>query len=139
LHADPGLNVSGDPRTVVEAPPSLPEVVLLNGAGATLGAHAGRVADGAARAPPAYFQFQALQTGGLALYGIYRKRRHAPVPREQKGSFFSAQPQAVSGQMLAEIALQAAPPRRAGDARFRRRPAGALALKYRNRPLPAGG
>lgn len=86
-------------------------VVLLNGAGATLGPTLVALLMDRLGAS-AYFLFLALQTGGLALYGIYRKRRHAPVPSEQKGSFVSAQPQAVSGQMLADIALQAAPPGR---------------------------
>ena len=83
-------------------------VVLLNGAGATLGPTlVALLMD--RLGPSAYFLFLALQIGGLALYGIYRKRRHAPVPSDQKGSFVTAQPQAVSGQMLADIVLQAAP------------------------------
>ena len=42
--------------------------------------------------------------GGLGAYGIYRKTRRPPVPADQKAHFVNAQPQVVSGQMIAELA-----------------------------------
>ena len=83
-------------------------VVLLNGAGATLGPLLVAVLMQSFGAS-AYFAYLAALVGALGLYGMYRKSRRAPVPSEQKGPFVSAQPQAVSGQMVAEIALHSAP------------------------------
>lgn len=79
-------------------------VVLLSGAGSI----AGPVLAAALMqwfGASSYFGFMAALVGLLAVYGLYRKSRRAPVPADQKGTFVSAQPQAVTGQMIAEIAL----------------------------------
>jgi MFS family permease len=83
-------------------------VVLMNGAGAIVGPALVALFMqwlGAA----SYFVFLACMTFLLAAYGIYRKTRRAPVPSEQKNPFVNAQPQAVSGQVLADIAAHPAP------------------------------
>jgi len=97
------INDQLDPAQMVGASGA---VVLLNGAGATLGPLLVALLMDRLGAP-AYFLFLAMQLGGLALYGLHRQRRHAPVPSGKKGSFVGAQPQAAAGQMLAEIVLEA--------------------------------
>lgn len=83
-------------------------VVLLNGVGASLGPTLVAWSMHVFGAP-AYFYILALMIGALALYGFYRLRHHAPVPDAQKTPFVGAQPQAVAGRMLADIALEASP------------------------------
>jgi hypothetical protein len=53
--------------------------------------------------PPAYFGSLCALTGSLGLYAMWRKGRRAAVPAGQKVRFVGAQPQAVSGEMLAGI------------------------------------
>ncbi|MGE0113342.1 MAG: MFS transporter [Steroidobacteraceae bacterium] len=93
------------PAQMVAASSSL---ILLNGAGAVCGPVAVATLMSLWR-PEAYFASLAMLTALLALYGIWRKQRRAPVPPEQKVHFVAAQPQAVSGPMLvgANEALEA--------------------------------
>lgn len=69
--------------------------------------------------PPAYFFSLAAMLGSLVLYAVWRKIRRAAVPRDLKLPFINVQPQAVSGQMMAQVAHDAAvadddvPPREA--------------------------
>ena len=98
------INDHLDPEQMVGASGT---VVLINGAGATLGPSLVAMSMDAFSAP-AYFAFLTVSVGGLALYGIYRKSRRAPVAVEQKAPFVAAQPQAAGGQMIAEIALKSA-------------------------------
>lgn len=82
-------------------------VILLNGLGSIVGPmsvallmnHFG---------PPAYFFTLATVVGGLAAYGLWRKSQRPPVPVAMKMPFANAQPQALTGRMLAEIAHNAA-------------------------------
>lgn len=83
-------------------------VVLLNGMGAAAGPTVVAWAMDTFGAS-AYFFVLAMLAGLLALYGLYRKRHHDPVPVAQKVAFVSTQPQAVAGRMLADIALETAP------------------------------
>jgi MFS family permease len=83
-------------------------IVLLNGAGSALGPLV-VAALMQVYGPSFYFGWLALVVGGLAAYGLYRKRVLPPVPPERKGPFVSAQPQSASGQMVAEIVLHAGP------------------------------
>ena len=60
-------------------------------------------------APDASFQVSLAGTlSSLVLYAIWRKARRAAVPGALKVPFISAQPQAVSGQMMAQVAHDAA-------------------------------
>ncbi len=79
-------------------------VMLLNGAGSIAGPFL-VAAFMQWFGPASYFTFMAAMTGMLAIYGLYRKTRRAPVPADQKGPFVVAQPQIGSGQMVSEIAL----------------------------------
>ena len=80
-------------------------VMLINGAGSIAGPFL--VATSMQSLGPAsYFTFMSSLTGVLALYGLYRKTRRAPVPADQKGPFVIAQPQAVAGHMISDIALR---------------------------------
>ena len=51
----------------------------------------------------AYFTTLASLTGALTVYDLWRKSRRKPVPAEQKGPFISAQPQAMSGQIVTGV------------------------------------
>jgi MFS family permease len=79
-------------------------VMLLNGAGSISGPFLVATLM-QSFGPASYFTYLAALTGVLATYGLYRKARRAPVPAEHKGPFVIAQPQAVSGEMISEIAL----------------------------------
>lgn len=84
-------------------------VVLLSGAGS----FAGPIAAAALMqsfGDALYFGFMAALLVVLAVYGLYRKSRRAPVSPAQKGPFVSAQPQATGGQMIVDIALGGSPP-----------------------------
>lgn len=78
-------------------------VMLLNGAGSIAGPFLVATLM-QSLGPASYFAFMSSLTGVLAIYGLYRKTRRAPVPADQKGPFVIAQPQAVSGEMISEIA-----------------------------------
>jgi hypothetical protein len=58
--------------------------------------------------PQAYFFSLAGTLSSLMLYAIWRKARRAAVPDALKLPFINAQPQAVSGQMMAQVAHDAA-------------------------------
>lgn len=58
--------------------------------------------------PPAYFFSLAGMLGSLVLYAAWRKIRRAAVPTYFKLPFINVQPQAVSGQMMAQVAHDAA-------------------------------
>jgi MFS family permease len=58
--------------------------------------------------PPAYFFSLAGMLGTLVLYAAWRKIRRAAVPTYFKLPFINVQPQAVSGQMMAQVAHDAA-------------------------------
>ncbi len=82
-------------------------LILLNGAGAA----AGPVLAGALMAlfgAQAYFATLAALCGALMIYDLWRKTRREPVSIEHKGQFIGAQPQAVSGQIIADAAQQQA-------------------------------
>jgi MFS family permease len=53
--------------------------------------------------PAAYFTTLAGLTGALTVYDLWRKARREPTPPEQKGPFISAQPQAMSGQIVTGV------------------------------------
>jgi hypothetical protein len=53
--------------------------------------------------PEAYFTSLGAMTGGLLVYDLWRKARRQPVPPEQKGPFISAQPQAMSGEIVSSV------------------------------------
>ena len=82
-------------------------IVTLNGLGSILGPlivsltmrHFG---------PPAYFFSLAVMLGSLVLYAVWRKIRRGAVPDPLKLPFINVQPQAVSGQMMAQVAHDAA-------------------------------
>ena len=78
-------------------------VILLNGMGATLGP---LLISSSMNifGPSAYFGSLAILVAALGLYAIWRKGRRAAVLPEHKIRFVSAQPQAVSGQLMAGIA-----------------------------------
>jgi MFS family permease len=78
-------------------------VILMNGAGAIAGPPLMAVLMDAF-GPPAYFGSMAVLVSALAVYTLWRKRQRAPVPVERKARFGGAQPQAVSGQLVAEAA-----------------------------------
>src|SRR5690606_7158072 len=58
--------------------------------------------------PPAYFFNIALMLGSLVLYAVWRKIQRGAVPGPLKLPFINVQPQAVSGQMMAQVAHDAA-------------------------------
>ncbi len=78
-------------------------VILMNGVGAIAGPPLVAILL-EAFGPPAYFGSMAVLVTALALYTLWRKGRRAPVPVERKARFVGAQPQAVSGQLVAEAA-----------------------------------
>jgi MFS family permease len=82
-------------------------IIVLNGAGSALGplmASAAMQRVGAA----GYFYCLAASVGALLVYAAWRKGRRAAVPSELKVPFVNAQPQAVSGEIVAEVAHRAA-------------------------------
>jgi len=98
------INDHLQPSQMVSASAS---AILMNGAGATVGPIVIAVSMNAF-GPPAYFAGMAALVGALGLYTLWRKTRRPSVPEEQKAPFVSAQPQAASGQMVAEVAAAGA-------------------------------
>jgi MFS family permease len=78
-------------------------VILMNGVGAIAGPPLIAVLMDEF-GPRAYFSSLAVLVTTLALYALWRQRQRAPVPFERKARFVGAQPQAVSGQLVAEAA-----------------------------------
>lgn len=58
--------------------------------------------------PPAFFFSLAALIASLVLYAMWRKGRRSAVPEALKVPFINAQPQAASGQMVAQAAQEAA-------------------------------
>jgi MFS family permease len=83
-------------------------IILLNGVGATIGPSLAAFAMQTFGAS-VFFAYLAVLVGTLGVYAVYRKSQRAPVPPEQKGHFVTAQPQVVSGQIIAEMALRNVP------------------------------
>jgi len=93
------VNDKLEPAEMVAASSAL---LRLNGGAAAVGpVLAGSVI--AAYGPAAYFTMLAALTGTLTVYDLWRKSRRKPVPPEQKGPFISAQPQAMSGQIVSSV------------------------------------
>jgi len=93
------VNDKLEPAQMVAASSAL---LRLNGGAAAVGpVLAGSVI--AAYGPSAYFTMLAALTGTLTVYDLWRKSRRKPVPPEQKGPFISAQPQAMSGQIVSTV------------------------------------
>ena len=91
------VNDKLEPAQMIAASSAL---LLLNGSAAAVGPTlAGSLI--AAFGPPAYFVMLATLTGTLTVYDLWRKSRRRPVPAEQKGPFISAQPQSMSGEIVA--------------------------------------
>lgn len=98
------INDHLDPDQIVSASSS---IVLLNG----LGSIAGPLFVSLmmkSLGPPAYFFSLAGMVASLVAYAAWRKWRRSAVPEELKVPFISAQPQAASGEMMAQIAHDAA-------------------------------
>jgi MFS family permease len=90
------VNDKLEPAQMVAASSAL---LLLNGSAAAIGpVLAGSLM--AAFGPAAYFSTLATLTGALTLYNLWRKARRRAVPKAQKGHFISAQPQAMTGQIM---------------------------------------
>ena len=93
------VNDKLEPAQMVAASSAL---LRLNGGAAAVGpVLAGSVI--AAYGPSAYFKMLAALTGTLTVYDLWRKSRRKPVPPGQKGPFISAQPQAMSGQIVTGV------------------------------------
>jgi MFS family permease len=93
------VNDKLEPAQMVAASSAL---LRLNGGAAAVGpVLAGSLI--AAYGPSAYFTMLAALTGALTVYDLWRKSRRKPVPPEQKGPFISAQPQAMSGQIVTGV------------------------------------
>src|SRR3569833_4639518 len=93
------VNDKLEPAQMVAASSAL---LRLNGGAAAVGpVLAGSVI--AAYGPSAYFTMLAVLTGTLTVYDLWRKSRRKPVPPGQKGPFISAQPQAMSGQIVTGV------------------------------------
>lgn len=93
------VNDKLEPAQMVAASSAL---LRLNGGAAAVGpVLAGSVIAG--YGPTAYFTMLAALTGTLTVYDLWRKSRRKPVPPEQKGPFISAQPQAMSGQIVSGV------------------------------------
>jgi MFS family permease len=93
------VNDKLDPAEMVAASSAL---LRLNGGAAAMGpVLAGSLIAG--YGPAAYFTTLASLTGALTVYDLWRKSRRRPVPPDQKGPFISAQPQAMSGQIVTGI------------------------------------
>jgi MFS family permease len=96
------VNDKLEPAQMVAASSAL---IRLNGAAAAVGpVLAGSLI--AACGPSAYFTMLATLTGALTIYDLWRKTRRKPVPPSQKGPFINAQPQAMSGQIVAGATLE---------------------------------
>jgi MFS family permease len=81
-------------------------VILLNGLGSIVGPMSIALLMNRF-GPPAYFFALAAAVGSLAAYGLWRKSQRPPVPLGLKVPFANAQPQTLTGRMLAEIAHDA--------------------------------
>jgi MFS family permease len=93
------VNDKLEPAQMVAASSAL---LRLNGGAAAIGpVLAGSLIAG--YGPAAYFTTLAALTGTLTVYDLWRKSRRKPVPPEQKGPFISAQPQAMSGQIVTGV------------------------------------
>ncbi len=93
------VNDKLEPAEMVAASSAL---LRLNGGAAAMGpVLAGSLIAG--YGPSAYFTTLASLTGALTVYDLWRKSRRKPVPPEQKGPFISAQPQAMSGQIVTGV------------------------------------
>jgi MFS family permease len=93
------INDKLEPAQMVAASSAL---LRLNGGAAAIGpVLAGSLI--AAYGPAAYFTTLAALTGALTIYDLWRKIRRKPVPPELKGPFISAQPQAMSGQIVTGV------------------------------------
>ena len=93
------VNDKLEPAQMVAASSAL---LRLNGGAAAVGpVLAGSVI--AAYGPSAYFKMLGALTGTLTVYDLWRKSRRKPVPPGQKGPFISAQPQAMSGQIVTGV------------------------------------
>jgi MFS family permease len=88
---------------IVSASASL---IMLNGVGSVAGPLAVSLLM-ARSGPDGYYFFLAATMGVLIVYALWRKGMRAAVPTEQKVPFVNAQPQAVSGQMVGEVAQHA--------------------------------
>lgn len=98
------INDHLDPDQIVAASSS---IVLLNG----LGSVAGPVVVSTMmrqHGPPAYFFSLAGMLASLVLYAAWRKWRRSAVPAALKVPFVSAQPEVTSGEMMAQVAHDAA-------------------------------
>jgi MFS family permease len=94
------INDHLEPKQIVSASAT---VILLNGIGATAGPLlVALLMD--QFGPAAYFGAQSIMLSCLCAYALWRKGRRAPVPSAQKIPFVTVQPQAVSGQMMADAA-----------------------------------
>lgn len=58
--------------------------------------------------PSAYFFSLAGMVGSLIVYATWRKLRRAAIPADSRVPFINVQPQAVSGQMMGQVAQEAA-------------------------------
>jgi MFS family permease len=93
------VNDKLEPAEMVAASSAL---LRLNGGAAAVGpVLAGSLIAG--YGPSAYFTTLASLTGALTIYDLWRKSRRKPVPPGQKGPFISAQPQAMSGQIVTGV------------------------------------
>jgi MFS family permease len=93
------VNDKLEPAQMVAASSAL---LRLNGGAAAIGpVLAGSLIAG--YGPAAYFTTLAGLTGALTVYDLWRKARRKPTPPEQKGPFISAQPQAMSGQIVTGV------------------------------------
>jgi MFS family permease len=93
------VNDKLEPAQMVAASSAL---LRLNGGAAAIGpVLAGSLMAGFG--PAAYFTTLAGLTGALTVYDLWRKARREPTPPEQKGPFISAQPQAMSGQIVTGV------------------------------------
>jgi MFS family permease len=93
------VNDKLEPTQMVAASSAL---LRLNGGAAAIGPLlAGSLIAGFG--PAAYFTSLGAMTGGLLVYDLWRKARRQPVPPEQKGPFISAQPQAMSGEIVSSV------------------------------------
>jgi MFS family permease len=102
------VNDKLEPTQMVAASSAL---LRLNGGAAAIGpVLAGSLI--AAFGPPAYFATLATLTGALTVYDLWRKTRRSPVPPARKGPFINAQPQGMTGQIVASAGLEQRPSRR---------------------------
>ena len=91
------VNDQLEPEQMVDSSSAL---ILLNGMGSVIGPLLmGSLI--AAWGAAAYFATLAVLLGALTVYDIWRKFRRHAVAADHKGRFISAQPQAVTGQIVA--------------------------------------